>query len=404
MKALILTNEYPPHMYGGAGVHVDHLVREITAVSPGDHLFDVRCFGNQRYADPTLQVTGVPEIISGIPEMKRPKLGDTLLRNAVMTGTVAAADVIHCHTWYTYMAGCLLKEILKAPLVVTTHSLEPHRPWKKDQLGDSYHATCWLEKTAMEHADAIIAVSETMKQNVMDLYDVASEKIHVIYNGVDTAFFQTISRPDILEKYGIDPDRPYLLFVGRITRQKGILHLLEAVPRLEPGVQTVLCASAPDTREIAEEMDAAVRKAGQATGREVLWISETVPLQDLPVLYSHAAVFACPSVYEPFGIINLEAGACGTPVVAAAVGGIPEVVVHGETGLLVPFAAGEDAEPVHPETYAADLADAVNRLIRNPARRAQMGAAARQRIETRFSWASIARQTLEVYQDLAGKK
>jgi glycogen synthase len=350
-----------------------------------------------------LQVTGVPEIIAGIPELERPKLGDTLLRNAVMTAAAAEADVIHCHTWYTYMAGCLLKEILKAPLVITTHSLEPHRPWKKDQLGDSYHATCWLEKTAMENADAIIAVSETMKQNVMDLYQVPSEKIHVIYNGVDTGFFKKLSRPDILEKYGIDPHRPYLLFVGRITRQKGIMHLLEAVPRLDPSVQTVLCASAPDTRQMAQEMDARVRKAGQATGREVLWISETVPLQDLPVLYSHAAVFVCPSVYEPFGIINLEAGACGTPVVAAAVGGIPEVVVHGETGQLVPFAAGDDAEPIHPETYAADLAAAVNRLIRNPAKRAEMGTAARKRIETHFSWKSIARQTLAVYQGLTGK-
>jgi glycogen synthase len=403
MKALILTNEYPPHIYGGAGVHVDHLLREMTAVSAGDHRFDVRCFGNQRHADPPLQVTGVPEIIAGIPELERPKLGDTLLRNAVMTAAAAEADVIHCHTWYTYMAGCLLKEILKAPLVITTHSLEPHRPWKKDQLGDSYHATCWLEKTAMENADAIIAVSETMKQNVMDLYQVPSEKIHVIYNGVDTGFFKKLSRPDILEKYGIDPHRPYLLFVGRITRQKGIMHLLEAVPRLDPGVQTVLCASAPDTRQMAQEMDARVRKAGQATGREVLWISETVPLQDLPVLYSHAAVFVCPSVYEPFGIINLEAGACGTPVVAAAVGGIPEVVVHGETGQLVPFAAGDDAEPIHPETYAADLAAAVNRLIRNPAKRAEMGTAARKRIETHFSWKSIARQTLAVYQGLTGK-
>jgi glycogen synthase len=400
MKALILTNEYPPHIYGGAGVHVDHLLREMTAVSAGDHRFDVRCFGNQRHADPPLQVTGVPEIIAGIPELERPKLGDTLLRNAVMTAAAAEADVIHCHTWYTYMAGCLLKEILKAPLVITTHSLEPHRPWKKDQLGDSYHATCWLEKTAMENADAIIAVSETMKQNVMDLYQIVPEKVQVIYNGVDTRFFCETSRPETLRSYGIDPEKPYILFVGRITRQKGIMHLIRAISMVDPGVQTVLCASAPDTREIAQEMETRVKSASQETGREILWISETIPLQDLPILYSHAAVFVCPSVYEPFGIINLEAGACGTPVVAAAVGGIPEVVVHNETGLLVPFEAAQDAEPKNPETYAADLAAAINTLLRSPEKRSEMGAAARKRIEKKFSWNSIARQTLDFYQHL----
>ncbi|MCF8093505.1 MAG: glycogen synthase, partial [Desulfotignum sp.] len=325
MKTLILTNEYPPHIYGGAGVHVEHLVREMTALSPGTDSFDVLCFGDQNLSDPHLLVSGVPEISSAISGLQRPKLGDTLVRNAVMTGTADAADVIHCHTWYTYMAGCLLKQIFQAPLVVTTHSLEPHRPWKKDQLGDSYHATCWLEKTAMENADGIIAVSETMKQNVMDLYQIDPEKIQVIYNGVDTRFFRDTSRPDIIKSYGIDPARPYILFVGRITRQKGIMHLISAISLLDPGVQVVLCASAPDTREIAQEMETRVETARQELGRDIYWLSETIPLQDLPVLYSHAAVFVCPSVYEPFGIINLEAGACGTPVVAAAVGGIPEV-------------------------------------------------------------------------------
>ncbi len=363
MKALILTNEYPPHIYGGAGVHVEHLVREMTALSSGTDRFDVLCFGDQSLSDPSLRVSGVPEISSAISGLQRSKLGDTLVRNAVMTGTADAADVIHCHTWYTYMAGCLLKQILQAPLVVTTHSLEPHRPWKKDQLGDSYHATCWLEKTAMENADGIIAVSETMKQNVMDLYHIDPEKIQVIYNGVDTRFFRDTSSPDIIKSYGIDPAKPYILFVGRITRQKGIMHLISAVSLLDPGVQVVLCASAPDTREIAQEMETRVEKARQVLGRDIHWLSETIPLQDLPVLYSHADVFVCPSVYEPFGIINLEAGACSTPVVAAAVGGIPEVVVHEETGLLVPFEAHEDAEPVNPETYAVDLAAAVNTLL-----------------------------------------
>jgi glycogen synthase len=400
MKALILTNEYPPHIYGGAGVHVDHLVREMTALSSGTDTYDVLCFGDQNLSDLHLRVSGVPKISSGTSGLQRSKLGDTLLRNAVMTATADSADVIHCHTWYTYMAGCLLKQILQAPLVVTTHSLEPHRPWKKDQLGDSYHATCWLEKTAMENADGIIAVSETMKQNVMELYQVDPEKIHVIYNGVDTRLFCETFRPETLRSYGIDPDKPYILFVGRITRQKGIMHLIRAIAMVDPKVQTVLCASAPDTREIAQEMETLVKKAGQETGREILWISETIPLNDLPVLYSHAAVFVCPSVYEPFGIINLEAGACGTPVVAAAVGGIPEVVVHEETGFLVPFVAKQNAEPERPEKFAADLAAAINTLVRSPEKKAQMGAAARKRIEKHFSWPSIVRQTLDFYHHL----
>jgi len=404
MKALFLTNEYPPYIYGGAGVHVEHLVREMTALAPGNDHFDVLCFGDQNLSGPHLRVSGVPEMSSGISGLQRAKLGDTLPRNAVITGTAEGADVIHCHTWYNYMTGCLLKQILQAPLVVTTHSLEPHRPWKRDQLGDSYHATCWLEKTAMENADGIIAVSETMKQNVMDLYQIDPEKIHVIYNGVDTRFFCKTSRPETLRSYGIDPEKPYILFVGRITRQKGIMHLIRAISMVDPGVQTVLCASAPDTREIAQEMETRVKSASQETGREILWISETIPLQDLPVLYSHAAVFVCPSVYEPFGIINLEAGACGTPVVAAAVGGIPEVVIHEKTGLLVPFEAAQDAEPKNPETYAADLAAAVNTLLRAPEKRVQMGAAARKRIEQQFSWTSIARQTLDFYHHLIKKK
>ncbi len=400
MKALILTNEYPPHIYGGAGVHVEHLVREMAALSSGSHSFDVLCFGDQKRIDPRLRVSGVPGVYPQTSELQRPRLGDTLLRNALMTGSADAADVIHCHTWYTYMAGCLLKEILQAPLVVTTHSLEPHRPWKKDQLGDSYHATCWLEKTAMSNADGIIAVSETMKQNVMDLYPVHPEKIRVIHNGVDIRLFCETYRPETLKSYGIDPDKPYILFVGRITRQKGIMHLLRAISLIDSGVQTVLCASAPDTQEIAREMESRVKKAEQEMGQNIIWISETVPLQDLPVLYTHAAVFVCPSVYEPFGIINLEAGACNTPVVAAAVGGIPEVVVHEETGLLVPFEAQEDAEPKRPEIFAADLAAAINTLIQAPEKRRQMGGAARKRIENQFSWASIARQTMDFYAHL----
>lgn len=407
MNILLLTNEYPPHIYGGAGVHVEHLSRELAALSDGEHAIEVLSFGDQRQDDAGMRVTGVPGAAGlsalGLP---RARLADALYRNVVMAGSAGAADVIHCHTWYTHLAGCLLREILGAPLVLTTHSLEPHRPWKREQLGDSYGATCWLEKTAMANADGIIAVSKAMKTDVQSLYGVDPDRVRVIYNGIDADRFRKIEAPEVLRSHGIDPDVPFILFVGRITRQKGILHLVEALPRLDPGVQVVLCAGAPDTAAIGEEMKAAVVRARENTPNPVIWIDEMVPIPKLIALYSHAALFVCPSVYEPFGIINLEAMACRTPVVAAAVGGIREVVVHEETGLLVPFESvgPENADPRDPDRYARDLAAAVNRLMADPEKRNAMGQAARERVEAMFSWAGIARQTLDYYRELSERR
>jgi alpha-maltose-1-phosphate synthase len=403
MNILLLTNEYPPRIYGGAGVHVEHLSREMAALSGGDAAIQVLSFGDQNETDGAIQVRGIPgssELFGlGLP---RSKLADALYRNVVMAGSAGPADVIHCHTWYSHLAGCLLREILGAPMVLTTHSLEPHRPWKREQLGDSYAATCWIEKTAMATADGIIAVSKAMKTDVQTLYGTDPDRIRVIYNGIDADRFRKIEEPDIIRSYGIDPDTPFILFVGRITRQKGILHLVNALPHLDPGIQVVLCAGAPDTPAIGEEMEAAVTRSREKTPNPVIWIDEMVPIPNLIALYSHAALFVCPSVYEPFGIINLEAMACRTPVAAAAVGGIREVVVHEETGLLVSFdpVGNGNADPLNPDKYARDLAAAVNRLMADPDRRRAMGWAARSRVEERFSWKSIARQTLDCYADL----
>ncbi len=407
MNILLLTNEYPPHIYGGAGVHVEHLSRELAQVEAGRHRLQILSFGDQTEAGPALSVTGIPgwEALSR-NGLKRTKLLDTLHRNLVMAGTVEAADVIHCHTWYSHLAGCLLKQLLGAPLVITTHSLEPHRPWKREQLGESYDATCWLERTAFANADGVVAVSRAMKGDVESLYGVSPEKVRVIFNGIDADRFRKVDDPETLERYGIRPEIPYILFVGRITRQKGILHLVNAVPQLDDGIQVVLCAGAPDTPAIGAEMERAVERVRSETGNQVVWIPEIVPIPRLISLYSHAALFVCPSVYEPFGIINLEAMACRTPVVAAAVGGIPEVVVHGETGLQVPFDPVGDgnAEPADPEGYARDLAAAVNDLMADPERREAMGEASRRRVEEHFSWTAIARQTLDFYADLVSSR
>ncbi len=302
-------------------------------------------------------------------------------------------------------AGCLLKQVLQAPLVLTTHSLEPHRPWKKEQLGNGYYATRWLERTAMENADGIIAVSGAMKRDTLELFGVEEDRIRVIYNGIDADRFKKVHDPDVLRSYGIDPALPYLLFVGRISRQKGILHLVKALPRLKEGVQVVLCAGAPDTKEIGEAMKDAVQKARAGTKNKVIWIAEMVPIPKLIALYSHASIFVCPSVYEPFGIINLEAMACETPVVAAAVGGIPEVVEHEKTGLLVEFEpmGADDAEPKDPEGYAKGLADGINRLIGDADRQRDMGVAARKRVEEVFSWRSIAGETVRFYEEVVGR-
>jgi glycogen synthase len=285
---------------------------------------------------------------------------------------------------------------------LTTHSLEPHRPWKIEQLGTAYHATSWVEKTAYQNADGVIAVSAAMRRDVQALYGVPAERVQVIYNGIDVHQYTPTPGPEIVRSYGVDPDRPYLLFVGRITRQKGLIHLINAIKYIRPGAQIVLCAGAPDTEAIGQEIVVKIEQAKTAGRHAITWIPHMVAREDLIRLYTHAAVFVCPSVYEPFGIINLEAMACETPVVASAIGGIPEVVVPGKTGFLVPFApvSADDFEPMEPDQFSRDLASAVNELLDDPIRRQEMGHYARARVEQYFSWSSIAQNTLEFYRAL----
>ena len=403
MHIVILTNEYPPYVYGGAGVHVEYLSRALADLEDRAHRVQILCFGDQRQHVQNLAVEGVdPHFQPPFQDPRHRRFLETLIRDIVMAGSVADADIVHCHTWYTHLAGCLLRPLLGARLVLTTHSLEPHRPWKIEQLGSAYHASSWVERTAYENADGVIAVSEAMRRDVQALYGVASEKIQVIHNGIDVDQYRPRPNQAVLRSYGIDPAIPFLLFVGRITRQKGIIHLVEAIKYLRPGIQIVLCAGAPDTPEIGAEMAACVERARAQSPSPIIWVPQVVPRDALISLYTDATVFVCPSVYEPFGIINLEAMACGTPVVASAIGGIPEVVVHGETGLLVPFepVGTHDFEPKEPEQFSRDLATAANRLLDDPAMIWQMGRNARRRVERYFSWASIAQRTLEFYREL----
>jgi starch synthase len=403
MRIAILTNEYPPHIYGGAGVHVEYLTRELTRVEGGKHTVQVLCFGDQRIDDGPLHVRGIdPKIELPHQDERHRKFFDTLLRDLWMAGSLDNIDVVHCHTWYTHLAGCLVKQLTGARLVLTTHSLEPHRPWKVEQLGTAYNASSWVERTAYQNADGVVAVSESMRRDVHDLYGVPPERIRVIHNGIDLEQYRPTSNPAVLANYGIDPTLLYILFVGRVTRQKGIIHLVNAIKYLSPGVQVVLVAGAPDTPEIGREMAECVERARHESPNPIIWIAQIVTKEEIIPLYTDATLFICPSVYEPFGIINLEAMACGTPVVASAVGGIMEVVVPERTGLLVPFEPRGDGdfEPRDPERFARDLADAVNRLLTDPRKLADMGIRARERVEHYFGWPSIARFTLDFYWDL----
>lgn len=396
----MLTNEYPPHVYGGAGVHVDYLVRELTRFMD----VEVRCFGEQDAQAKNLTVRGFDFDSSGFGCAKplQPVFA-TIQRDAAFAAAGTDADLVHVHTWYTHLGGILMKLNYSLPLVLTVHSLEPLRPWKREQLAGGYDFSVWVERTAIEMADAIIAVSESTREDVLQLFDVDPARVRVIHGGIDLEEYR--SRPDeaVLRKHGIDPAQPYVLFVGRITRQKGIVHLVRALHHLDPGFQVVLCAGAPDTPEIAREMKQAVAEA-QAARPGVVWIEEMLPKSEIIPLYSQAAVFVCPSIYEPFGLINLEAMACGTPVVGSRVGGIPESVVHGETGLLVPVEQMDSApfEPVDPDKFARDLAGAINELMRDPARREAMGKAARSRVEHVFSWEAVAHRTLGLYREVCG--
>ena len=333
----------------------------------------------------------------GCPPALRAVFSATQRDNA-MAAAGTDADLVHVHTWYTHLGGILTKLNYGLPLVLTAHSLEPLRPWKREQLGGGYDFSGWVEKTAIEMADAVIAVSESTKADLLRLFRVDPARVHVIHNGIDLEEYAERRDDEVLQRHGVDPARPYILFVGRITRQKGIIHLVKALRHLDPGFQVVLCAGAPDTPEIAAEMKSAVEAAQQ--GRPgVVWIEKMLPKAEIIALYSGAEVFVCPSIYEPFGIINLEAMACGTPVVASAVGGIPEVVVHGETGLLVPVEQNKEApfEPVKAERFALNLAEAINELMRDEVRRRHMAREARRRVEENFSWEVIAQKTAELY-------
>ena len=403
MRIAILTNEYPPHIYGGAGVHVHFLSQELAALDAGQHRIKVLCFGEQQESKGNLTAQGLKvDFPFPFQEPRNKKLLDTIFRNVLMTGTLKDVDLIHCHTWYTHLAGCLLKQLLGKPLVLTTHSLEPHRPWKEEQLGSGYRVSTWMEKTAYENADGVIAVSRSMQKDVQELYGVPPEKVRIIYNGIDLNKYKPTVDTTVLSKYGINPAKPYILFVGRITHQKGIMHLLRAAEYLQDGVQVVLCATDPDTEELGLEVDRQIEALTAQNGREIIHVSSFVPLEDIVPLYTQAAVFVCPSIYEPFGIINLEAMACGTPVVATAVGGIKEVVAPKETGFLVPFShpCPEDHEPQAAAELARGLAEAINTLLADSDLRRAMGAKARKRVEDLFSWRGVARQTMDFYQEI----
>ena len=398
MKVLFLTNEYPPHIYGGAGVHVGYLSRELAKIMQ----VGVRCFGDQRIEEANLTVTGYEVDTSNFtcPKPLRSVFG-AVRRCTDFNTTNIDADLVHCHTWYSHFGGILAKKNYGIPLVITVHSLEPLRPWKREQLAGGYDFSLWVEKTALEMADAIIAVSRETKGDIERLFDVDPARVHVIHNGIDLQQYRKVDSTSALKHYGIDPNTPYLLFVGRITRQKGFQHLLRAIQFMNRGFQIVLCAAAPDTPEMAEEMKTAV-EAAKAQRPGVIWINEMVDQTATRELYSHAAVFVCPSIYEPFGIINLEAMACETAVVASAVGGIKEVVVDGETGFLVPLEQAKEGsfEPANPEKFARDLAERINQLMKDRQLREKFGKAGRKRVEENFSWTSIAQKTKALYKTL----
>jgi starch synthase len=382
MRVAVLTREFPPDVYGGAGVHVDFLVRELRRLAE----VTVHCFGAPR--DGAVAHVPAVSLVNANPALQ------TLSTDLSIADALAGCDVLHSHTWYANFAGQLGSLLHGAPHVLTAHSLEPQRPWKIEQLGGGYRISSWVERAAYESADAVIAVSAGMRDDVLAVYPfVDPARVHVIHNGIDTALYAPDHGSAVLRAYGIDPDRPYVLFVGRITRQKGLAHLLAAAPAFGPDVQLVLCASAPDTPQIgAETADAVDRLRRQPTA--VVWIERMLPRQELVQLITRAAVFVCPSVYEPLGIVNLEAMACETAVVASAVGGIPEVVADGVTGLLVPYTADD------PAAFEHGLAAAVNAVVGDPARAAAMGRAGRDRAVREFGWDTVARRTVEVYASL----
>ncbi len=398
-KVALFTNEYPPHVYGGAGVHVEYLSRELSKRVP----VEVRCFGEQDVQDPRLRVKGYGPW-SEARVNTDPRFGgalDAMYRSLAMAKDTLDASVVHAHTWYVQFAGFMAKKLWGVPFVLTTHSLEPLRPWKVEQLGNAYHLSTWIEKNGIYDADAIIAVSKETRNDVLRCFpEVDPDKVHVIHNGIDLNQYRKSPSVEALVKRGVDPEKPYVLFVGRVTRQKGIIHLVKAIPQIDPSIQVVLCAGAPDTPEIGKEMTESV-EAVSANRPGVIWIREMLPREEVIQFYSNASVFCCPSVYEPFGIINLEAMACETAVVASAVGGIPEVVVPEETGLLVDLELKPGTfDPVNPAQFSAGLAAAINRVALNPALREKFERKGRRRVEDHFSWTAIAQRTLDLYKTL----
>lgn len=383
MRVGMMTREYPPEVYGGAGVHVTELTRFMRQLVP----VDVHCMGAPRDME-DVYVHGVdPELDGANGAIK------TLSTGLRMAHAAKGLDVVHSHTWYAGLGGHLAGQLHEIPHVVTAHSLEPDRPWKREQLGGGYNVSSWSEKNAMEYADAVIAVSSGMKESILRAYPrIDADKVHVVLNGIDPENWFP-GQTTILEELGVDPNKPVASFVGRITRQKGVPHLLKAAQLFDEDVQLILCAGAPDTPEIAAETEALVEKL-RAQREGIFWVKDMLPPEKIREVYAASDVFVCPSIYEPLGIVNLEAMACETAVVASRVGGIPEVVVDGETGTLV------DYDENDPETFERDLAEAVNKVASDAALSKRMGAAGLARAREKFSWSTIAQETVDVYKTL----
>lgn len=393
----LLTREYPPDVYGGAGVHAAELVRALRAREGIE--VQVRCFGARRDEPDTTAYAPLPDLADANAALQ------TLGVDLPMAQDCAGSDVVHSHTWYANLAGHLASLLHGVPHVVTAHSLEPLRPWKAEQLGGGYAVSSWAERTAYESAAAVVAVSHGMRADVLRSYpDVDPDRVHVIHNGIDTQAWARRERPDAVRALGVDPDAPSVVFVGRITRQKGLPYFLRAAAALPPDVQLVLCAGAPDTPEIMREVESLVGRLRHER-QGVVWIDRMLPRDDVVALLSAGTAFACPSVYEPLGIVNLEAMACELPVVGTATGGIPEVVVHGETGYLVPIEQSDDGtgRPLDPDRFVRDLSAALVRAVTDPDEARAMGLAGRRRAVEEFGWAAIAERTAELYEKVAGE-
>lgn len=386
LSVSLLTREYPPHIYGGAGVHVAQLVPQLRKFIE----VDVQCMGAPRQG-----ARAHPEDYPAGANAALRVFGADLS----MVAALPHVDLVHSHTWYANLAGHLAGLFHDIPHVVSAHSLEPHRPWKAEQLGGGYALSSWAERTAYEAADAIIAVSNGMRRDVLDAYpNLDPGKVHVVLNGIDPEEFKPDSGTDVVERIGMNTETPSVVFVGRITRQKGLIHLVRAAAQFDPDTQLILLAGAPDTPEIASEFEHAFAELKAQRNAPVVWVQEMLPRAEVRQVMSHATVFACPSVYEPLGIVNLEAMATETAVVASAVGGIPEVVVDGETGLLVPYDPDQAEDPSYVGNFETEFAAKVNQLTRSPELATQYGKAGRQRCLDHFSWEKIARDTIQVYE------